>query len=194
MEKFLIIFAVCVLAASLLVYLFFYWKKYRARKKAERQKEEAERQKEEAERQKEETRMWERRELIEACEKGDIDKMIELLEKGVDPNQRIKVWVSKSDDEGYPPSVPPRTLTYPIIQTLLDTTYNPAAKKLLRAYGAKTIEEIREEEAAIEKARYDAEMAEKRRRDAILEAKRKAKKEADMRKVEAILASKGKKA
>ena len=77
---------------------------------------------------------------------------------------------------------------------MLDTTYNPAAKKLLRAYGAKTIEEISAEAAAIEKARYDAEMAEKRRRDAILEAKRKAKKEADMRKVEAILASKGKKA
>ena len=187
MEKFLIIFAVCVLAASLLVYLFFYWKKYRARKEVERQKEEAKRQKEE-------TRMWERRELIEACEKGDIDKMIELLEKGVNPNLRIKVWDTKSDDEGLPPSVPPRIRTYPRIETLLDTTYNPLAKKLLRAYGAKTIEEIREEEAAIEKARYDAEMAEKRRRDAILEAKRKAKEEADMRKVEAILASKGKKA
>ena len=108
MEKFLIIFAVCILTASLLVYLFFYWKKYRARKKAERQKEEAERQKEE-------TRMWERRELIEACEKGDIDKMIELLEKGVDPNQRIKVWVSERDDEGLPPSVPPYS----------DISYNP---------------------------------------------------------------------
>ena len=173
MEKFLIIFAVCILTASLLVYLFFYWKKYRARKEVERQKEEA--------------RSRERQELIEACKNADIDKVIDLLEKGLNPNIIVQMWVSDCPDEysdfsHYEP------------RTLLDISISPAVRKLLKSYGAKTIDAIWEEEAAIEKARNDARVAEIRRQDAILEAERKAKKEADMRKVEAFLASKGKKA
>ncbi len=160
MEK--IIFIACLL--GLLVFWFFYCKKYRAKKEAERRKRKAE--------EKKEAKKWkreaEKRELKEACEKGDIDKIIKLLKKGLDPNQRIEVWRYVRDDVDY--SIPPRTLSYTETGTLLDITYNPAARKLLRAYGAKTIREIRAEEEPIEKA----------------------KKEADIQKVEAFLASKGK--
>ena len=166
MEKIFIILVV-VLAVVLVVYLFPYWKKYRAKNEAERQKKEEQ-------------------ELIEACEKVDIDKMIDLLEKGLDPNTKVQVWIN----EGW--SNPPEycDCSHYETRTLLDISSSPAVKKLLRSYGAKTIKEIREEEAAIEKARHDAEVAKIMRQDAIREAEKKAKEEADMQKVEAFLASK----
>ncbi len=173
------IFAVCVLAIGLLVYLFFYLKKDSARKEVERQKAEVERQKARA-------RSREKKELIEACKNADIDKVIELLEKGLDPNITVQVWVNECW------SSPPEycDCSHYETRTLLDISSGPALRKLLRSYGAKTIKAIREEEAAIEKARHDAEVAEIRRQDAILEAEKKAKEEADMQKVEAFLASK----
>ena len=124
--------------------------------------------------------------LVEICMKADIDKTIELLEKGLDPNTMVLVW--KAEFGSNPPEY--WDCSHYEIQTLLDISSNPAVKKLLRAYGGKTIEEIRAEEAAIEGARK----AETKPQVAILEAERKAKEEADMRKVEAFLASKGKKA
>ena len=175
MEKIFIILVV-VLAVGLVVYLFPYWKKYRARKEVERQKAKA--------------RNREKQELIEACENADIDKVMNLLEKGHDPNTTVRVWVNESW------SCPPEycDCSHYETRTLLDISSSPAVKKLLRSYGAKTIKEIREEEAAIEKARHDAEVAKIMRQDAIREAEKKAKEEADMQKVEAFLASKGKNA
>lgn len=171
MEKFLSIFVVCLLAGSLLVCLFFYCKNCRAKNEAEHQKE-VERWKKEAD----------KRELKEACKKGDIDKMMELLEKGVDPNTRVQLWEFEHDEF--------REISYQVTKTLLDISYNPAAKKLLRAYGAKTIREICAEKAVIEKADNDAKKAEMRRQEAIRQAEKKAKEEADMRKVEAFLLKK----
>ena len=63
--KTIIYFAVSFFAGGLLVYLFCFWKKYRAKKEIEQRKKETD-------------------ELIEACEKADIDKLIMLLEKGMD--------------------------------------------------------------------------------------------------------------
>lgn len=176
-----IIFIACLL--GLLVYFFWDCKKCRAKNEAEWQKKEAEYRKE--------AEIWrkekEQQVLKDACKEGDIDKMIELLEKGVDPNQRFEVWDYKYDDGD--PSVP-RTLAYCEIKTLLDITYDSAAKKLLRAYGAKTIREICAEEEPIEKAREEARVAEEKRQEAIRQAEEKAKEEAKMQKVETFLASK----
>lgn len=180
MENFSSIFVVSVLVVSLLFW-FYNSKKSRAKNEAIRPKKEAEFQK-----------WYINMALEQACKEGDIDKMIELLEKGGDPNQRIKVWSCEYDDVDS--SVPPRALAYYKIKTLLDITYNPAAEKLLRAYGAKTIDEISAENEPIEKAREEERIAEEKRQKSIREAEEKAKKEAEMRKVEAFLASKGKKA
>ncbi len=151
-----------MLAIGLAVYLFCFLKKYRAKKETEKQK------------------------LIEACKQTDINKMVWLLEKGIDPNTIVQVWV----DEYW--SNPPEycDCSHYENRTLLDITHSPAAKKLLRAYGAKTIKEIMEEEAAIEKARFAAKKAERMRQEAILQAEKKAKEEEDLRKVDAFLASK----
>ena len=151
MEKFLIILVVLIVV-GLVVYLFLDWKKDR-------------------------DQIQERNELIEACKNADIDKMIELLEKGLDPNMEIRHPILSG---GY------------IIETLLDVTRERAAVKLLRSYGAKTGYEIEAEEKAIEKAHNEAREAEMRHQEAIRQAEEKAKKEADMQKVEAFLASKGK--
>lgn len=183
MEKFLIIFVVCALVSSLLVYLFFYWKKYRTRKEVERQKKEVERQKAKAEA---EAQNREKKELIEACKNADIGKMIELLEKGLDPNTRVQVWVREL--RSYPLEICCRS--HYEVRSLLDISCSPAVTKLLKAYGAKNIEEIRNKKSAIKKDYDDTREDEIRRQDAILEAEKKAKEEADMQKVEAFLASK----
>ena len=174
-----IIVIACLL--GLLVYFFWDCKKSRAKNEAEWQKKKAEYRKE--------AEKWNKKKAIEKdCKEGYIEKMIELLEKGVDPNQRIEVWDYICDDDDY--SVPPRFLSCCKIKTLLDITYDPAAKKLLRAYGAKTIREICAEEEPIEKAREEARVAEEKRQEAIRQAEKKAKEEAKMQKVEAFLASK----
>lgn len=149
------------------MYLFCFWKKYRAKKEIEQRKKETD-------------------ELIEACEKADIDKLIMLLEKGMDPNTRVQVWVNESW------SSPPEycDLSHYETRTLLDIgRHSKAVEKLLRAYGAKTIAEISEEEAAIKKVLDEAEKAERERRNAIRQAEKKAKAEEDLRKVESFLAS-----
>lgn len=165
--KTIIYFAVSFLVGGLLVYLFCFWKKYRAKKEIEQRKKETD-------------------ELIEACEKADIDKLIMLLEKGMDPNTRVQVWVNESW------SNPPEycDLSHYETRTLLDIgRHSKAVEKLLRAYGAKTIAEISEEEAAIKKVLDEAEEAERERRNAIRQAEKKAKDEEDLRKVESFLAS-----
>ena len=182
MEKIFIILVV-MLAVGLVVYLFLYWKKYRARKEVERQKKEAERQKAKAEA---EARNREKKELIEACKNADIGKMIELLEKGQDPNTRVQVWVREL--RSYPLEICCRS--HYEVRTLLDISCSPAVTKLLKAYGAKSIEEIRNKKSAIKKDYDDTREDEIRRQNTILEAEKKAKEEADMQKVEAFLASK----
>ncbi len=165
--KTMIYFAVSFLVGGLLVYLFCFWKKYKTQKEIEQRKKETD-------------------ELIEACEKADIDKLIMLLEKGMNPNTKVRVWVTEYW------SNPPEycDLSHYETRTLLDVgSHSEAVRKLLRAYGAKTIAEISKEEAAIKKVLDEAEKAERERRNAILQAEKKAKDEEDLRKVEAFLAS-----
>ena len=165
--KTIIYFAVISLVGGLLVYLFFFWKKYKTQKALDQQKKETD-------------------ELIEACEKADIDKLIMLLEKGMDPNTRVEVWVTDSW------SCPPEyvDLSHYETRTLLDvSSHSEAVRKLLRAYGAKTIAEISEEKAAIKKVLDEAKAAERKRREALYQAEKKAKDEEDLRKVAAFLAS-----
>lgn len=165
--KTIIYFAVISLVGGLLVYLFCFWKKYRAKKEIEQRKKETD-------------------ELIEACEKADIDKLIMLLEKGMDPNTRVQFIDTRCDYDGHLMF----EHSFYVTKTLLDISWrSEAVRKLLRAYGAKTIAEISEEEAAIKKVLDEAEEAERERRNAIRQAEKKAKDEEDLRKVEAFLAS-----
>lgn len=165
--KTVIYFAVSFLVGGLLVYLFCFWKKYKTQKEIEQRKKETD-------------------ELIEACEKADIDKLIMLLEKGMDPNTRVQLMDTSCHYDGHLMF----EHSFYVTKTLLDISWrSEAVKKLLRAYGAKTIAEINKEEAAIQKVLDDAEKAEEERRNAIRQAEKKAKDEEDLRKVEAFLAS-----
>ena len=125
-----------------------------------------------------------RNELIRICTEPDVDKLISLLEKGLDPNTKVKrtYW----DGESY--SCPTyKTVYEPLIEV---AGSNKLIQDLLIAYGAKTMEELEAEERA-EKAkaaeRYEAERLAR-------EAAKEAKKASDIAKVEALLRLKAKKA
>ena len=125
-----------------------------------------------------------KKELENACKNADIDKLIELLEGGADPNTRVEVWVTDSWSSG-PESY---DCSHYEERTLLDISDSEAVRKLLRAFGAKTIAEIHKEERIAEEARSKARQIEYERKEAIRRAEKKAKAEADMRKVDAFLA------
>lgn len=122
-----------------------------------------------------------KKELENACKNADIDKLIELLEGGADPNTRVEVEESVYDSETL-------SVSYcKVTETLLDISDSEAVRKLLRAFGAKTIAEIHKEERIAEEARSKARQIEYERKEAIRRAEKKAKAEADMRKVDAFL-------
>lgn len=125
-----------------------------------------------------------KKELENACKNADIDKLIELLEGGADPNTRVSVLVP--DSWCSPPEY--FDCSYHVTKTLLDISDSEAVRKLLRAYGAKTIAEIHEEERIVEEAHKKAKEIEWKRQEAIRKAEEKAKAEADMQKVDAFLA------
>ena len=110
-------------------------------------------------------------ELVRICREPDVDKLISLLEKGLDPNTKVKVYGRYN------------TYTY---RPLIEVAWGDHTRDLLIAYGAKTMEELEAEERAEEaKAdeRYEAERL-----------AREAKRAADIAKVEALVRLKAKKA
>ena len=127
-------------------------------------------------------------ELIRICTEPDVDKMISLLEKGLDPNTKVKrtheVYAS-DDDYDFHPNI--ETVYEPLIEV---AKYNKPIQDLLVAYGAKTAEELKAEERA--KAVKAAERFEAERLARALA--RDAKKAADIDKVKAHLLLKAKKA
>ena len=127
-------------------------------------------------------------ELIRICTEPDVDKMISLLEKGLDPNTKVKrtheVYAS-DDDYDFHPDI--ETVYEPLIEV---AKYNKPIQDLLVAYGAKTAEELKAEERA--KAVKAAERFEAERLARALA--RDAKKAADIDKVKAHLLLKAKKA
>ena len=127
-------------------------------------------------------------ELIRICTEPDVDKMISLLEKGLDPNTKVKrtheVYAS-DDDYDFHPDI--ETVYEPLIVV---AQYNKPIQDLLVAYGAKTMEELKAEERA--KAVKAAERFEAERLARVLA--RDAKKAADIDKVKAHLLLKAKKA
>ena len=124
-----------------------------------------------------------RDELIRICTEPDVDKLISLLEKGLDPNTKVK-RTYKDDDDSFPLY---ETVYEPLIVVARN---NKLIQDLLIAYGAKTEEELEAEERA-EKAkaaeRYEAE-------ELVLQAAKEAKKASDIAKVEALVRLKAKKA
>ena len=127
-------------------------------------------------------------ELIRICTEPDVDKMISLLENGLDPNTKVKrtheVYAS-DDDYDFHPDI--ETVYEPLIEV---AKYNKPIQDLLVAYGAKTMEELKAEERA--KAVKTAERFEAERLARVLA--RDAKKAADIDKVKAHLLLKAKKA
>ena len=127
-------------------------------------------------------------ELIRICTEPDVDKMISLLENGLDPNTKVKrtheVYAS-DDDYDFHPDI--ETVYEPLMEV---AKYNKPIQDLLVAYGAKTMEELKAEERA--KAVKAAERFEAERLARVLA--RDAKEVSDIAKVEAHLRLKAKKA
>ena len=115
---------------------------------------------------------WKEKELIRICTEPDVDKLISLLEKGLDPNTKVK---RKRYIGEYCCG---RIVVFnyePLIKVASDTH----VQDLLIAYGAKTKEELEAEERAEEAKAAKKEEAER--------LARKAKKASDIAKVEAHL-------
>lgn len=79
----------------------------------------------------------EKAELIRICTEPDVDKMISLLENGLDPNTKVKrtheVYAS-DDDYDFHPDI--ETVYEPLIEV---AKYNKPIQDLLVAYGAKVL-------------------------------------------------------
>ena len=109
-------------------------------------------------------------ELVRICREPDVDKLISLLEKGLDPNTKVKVYGRY-------------TYSY---RSLIEVACGKHTEDLLIAYGAKTMEELKAEERAEEAKEAERKEAERLAREA--------KRAADTAKVEALLRLKAKKA
>lgn len=122
--------------------------------------------------------------LIKICKqfdednrKADINKLILLLKLGANPNQ----WITVRVDDGIDADWLPKDYLEDI--SLLDGCKDQAVKELLRAYGAKSTEELRAQKKA-----------EEEHMRCIAEAEQKAKAENDLKKVKNFLSSKNSKA
>ena len=124
-----------------------------------------------------------RDELIRICTEPDVDKLISLLEKGLDPNTKVKRKYWDGESYSYP--------TYKTVyEPLIEVASDKHIKDLLIAYGSKTEEEHKAEERA-EKAMAAERMEAERLAS---QAAKEAKKASDIAKVEALLRLKAKKA
>lgn len=166
----------CVCVAWLLFYVI------RNRIVIMRQKKEAELQAKEAMLQKQAEKKA-KDELFEACQKGDIDTLFRLLESGINPNTIRPVPKDISFGDG---CVFGDFKDYHE-DTLLDLCSSDAAKRLLRAYGAKTMEEIKKERETIKQILEAEKRAKTERQKMLRQAQQKAKEEADLRKVDKLL-------
>ena len=78
-------------------------------------------------------------ELIRICTEPDVDKMISLLEKGLDPNTKVRRTYSVYGDYD---SAVPEYVDEPLIVV---AQFNKPIKDLLIAYGAITREDFKAE-------------------------------------------------
>ena len=127
-------------------------------------------------------------ELAKTCRgfdyyKEDINKVIRLLEAGADPNTRVPIRVNYSEDS-YAPGYATEYVS------LYSETENEEVKKLLRAFGAKTPEELKAEWEEQERIRKAKEARKYELREAKEEAEKKAKAKADKQRVDTYLAAK----
>ncbi len=127
--------------------------------------------------------------LVELCQRFDednrevdINKLIDLLDQGANPNQWISIRVDDGMDDDWIPIW--HTKNY----SLLDRCKDQAVREVLRAYGAKTTDELIIEENTRRKEKE----AEERRMRPIIAAEKKAKTEDDLKKVKIFLSSKHK--
>lgn len=126
-------------------------------------------------------------ELAKTCRyfdynKEDINKVIRLLEAGADPNTKVAISVNYSNDSyapGYATEYVP----------LYSETENEEVKRLLRAFGAKTPEELRAEWEEQERIRKAKEAQEYALRETKEKAEKAAKAKADKQRVDAYLAA-----
>ena len=124
--------------------------------------------------------------LIKACREDDVRKVIRLLQLGANPNTTIAVEEIIGDFSGMSiQDMPYHGST--VYRPLLDFRYSEAVKKLLRAYGGKTKDELDAERAALEEALR----AEEERMRPIREAQKKAETEEKMKIVDKFLSSRG---
>lgn len=125
--------------------------------------------------------------LIKACREDDVRWVIRLLQLGANPNTTIAVEETLGDYSGMSildmPYHGDSIVNYP----LLDFNYSEAVKKLLRAYGGKTKDELDAERAALEEALR----AEEERMRPIRETQKKAETEEKMKIVDKFLSSRG---
>ena len=124
--------------------------------------------------------------LATACRKDDVRWVIRLLQLGANPNTTIAV-----EEYDYVPGLSimdqPYTTTthyYPMLDVCF---YSEKVKKLLRAFGGKTKEELYAEQEALR----EAQRAEEERMRPIREAQKKAEEEKKVKIVNKFLSSRG---